>query len=193
MGYFHDDIKELTQGSRPGQVPRESYEVWECGGEYLRPTQIIAQSLRVPPNMTMHIVGDSTLKLYPRPSDIPGEKPKGKAVTITHRVNNDNYGIYSTGNISSGATIQEMTRGVRSMSDETLEGIDCTIVVCMFNAKEAITNLTYTEMSGMSVHVVMLCQELLRHRRAALIMVGRAELWNLGDEWDKMAQDKTFS
>ena len=62
------------------------------------------------------------------------------------------------------------------------------IVVYMLNAKEANTNLTYTEMSGMSVHVIMLCQELLRHKRAALIMGGRADLWNFGEEWDNMVQ-----
>ena len=92
--------------------------------------------------MTMHFAGDSTLKLYPRPSDTPGEKPK--AVTITHRVNNENYGIYCTENINSGATIQEMTRGLRAVSDETLAGIDCTIVACMFNANEANANTNLT-------------------------------------------------
>ena len=67
------------------------------------------------------------------------------------------------------------------------------IVVYMLNAKEANTNLTYTEMSGMSVHVIMLCQELLRHKRAALIMGGRADLYNFGVEWANMVQKKTFS
>ena len=187
-----DDLRELTQGSRPGQVPRESYDIWKCGGEHLRPTQTMAQSLRVPPRGTVHIVGDSTLKLYPRPSDMPGEKTKGKAVTITHRMSNDKHGIYCTGNNTSGATIQEMTRDLRLMTDETLAGVDCTIVVCMFSAKEANSQLTYTKMSGVSVHVIMLCQELLRHKRAALSMGGRADFWNFGDEWDNMVQ-KTFS
>ena len=60
------------------------------------------------------------------------------------------------------------------------------------NAKEANRHLTYTEMSGMSVHVIMLCQELLRHKRAALITGGRADLWELGDEWGNIVQ-KMFS
>ena len=63
------------------------------------------------------------------------------------------------------------------MTPEQIDAIDCTIVVCMINAKEGQKALTYTEMSGVGVHVVELCRKLLRHKSAAIILGGSADLW----------------
>ena len=160
--------------------------IGKSGRPVLRPSQIAAQALRVPPNGTIHIVSDSTLKVYPHHT-LPGGI-RAKAVTVSHKVRNDNYGITVTECIESGARIQDMIRHLRDMSDEKVGAFDCTIVVCMFNAKPSQQQLGYDEMSGMSSFVIELCNQLGRHKCAALIMGGSASLWRFSEEWDRMVQ-----
>ncbi len=93
-GELAGNLRLLVQGSRPGQVPRESYRRWQDAHGKLRRPQLLAQALRVSPTGTLHIVGDSTLKLYPIPHILGKNIEEGKAVTISHRVRDDKYGAW---------------------------------------------------------------------------------------------------
>ena len=81
-----------------------------------------------------------------------------------------------------------MITHLRDLSDERIATFDCTIVVCMFNAKQNQQQLDCSEMSGMSSLVIALGVQLGRHKRAALIMGGSAALWKFSEEWDRMVQ-----
>jgi hypothetical protein len=142
--------------------------------------------LRIPPNGTIHIISDSTLKLYPN-SSVPGGLG-GNTVTVTHRVRDANYGVRITEHVTSGARIQEMIVHLRSLTNDQVASFDCTILVCMFNAVNNQRQLDYAEASGMSSLVIELCALLNRHKRAAIIMGGSAALWQFSEEWDSMVQ-----
>ena len=169
----------LGQGSRPGQAPRESYRRWQDAHGQLRRPQLLAQALRVSPTGTLHIVGDFTLKLYPIPNSLG--KKEGTAVAISHRVRNDNYGIWVTEDISAGAAAQVMTRSLSRMDAATIDAIDVTVVVCMLNAKQGQQQLPFEEMSGIGVHLIELCRQLQRHKRAAIFLGGKARLWRFDE------------
>ena len=88
-------------------------------------------------------------------------------------------GMTVTEDIVSGATMHEITHGqLGAMTHEAIDAIDCTIVVCMINAKEGQQQLAFTEMSGIGVHVIELCRKLLRHKRGGIILGGSADLWS---------------
>ena len=112
----------------------------------------------------------------------------GRTVTVTHKVRDDNYGITVTEHIESGARIQDMILHLQNLSDEQIASFDCTIVVCMFNARANQRQLDCSEMSGMSSLVITLCALLGKHKRAAIIMGGSAALWQFSEEWDSMVQ-----
>ncbi len=117
------------------------------------------------------------------------EKLREKAVTITHRVRNDNWGVHVTESIVSGATVQDITRNqLGSMSKETIDAIDCIILVCMPNARQGQQAFDFKEMSGIGVHIIELCRQLLTHKRAAVILGGDAELWGFDEDWNAMVK-----
>ncbi len=107
---------------------------------------------------------------------------------LTHKVRDDNYGITVTEHIESGARIENMIFHLQTLSDEQIASFDCTIVVCMFNARANQRQLDCSEMSGMSSLVITLCALLGKHKRAAIIMGGSAALWQFSEEWDAMVQ-----
>jgi hypothetical protein len=112
----------------------------------------------------------------------------GRAVTVSHKVRNDNYGITVTEHIESGARIEDMILHLQSLTDEQIASFDCTVVVCMFNARLNQRQLDYSEVSGLGALVITLCALLGKHKRAAIIMGGSAALWQFSEDWDSMVQ-----
>ena len=149
---------------------------------------MLAKALRVPAYGSIHLVADSTLKLTPLINTVTGKRPRGKP-TITHVVRDNNYGMEVAEHIESGATLSDIShKFLGSMTKEQVDSKDCTIVVCMLNAPSGMRQLNDAEMSGMGAEMVGLCQRLLGHKRAAVIIGGNAELWSFSDLWDPMVQ-----
>ena len=85
--------------------------------------------------------------------------------------------------------MQDIThKQLGTMTPEVIDALDCTIVVCMINAKEGQQLLTFSEMSGIGVHVIELCRKLLRHKRGGIILGGSADLWSFDPAWDVMVK-----
>ena len=97
-----------------------------------------------------------------------------------------NWPSVVTANISCGAQLQDITRELSLLSEEFVEELDCAIVVCMLSAPPNHKMLTFAEMADIGSHVNALCAELSRHRRAAIIIGGAADVWKFPSEWDHM-------
>ena len=99
---------KLVHGVYPGQVPVVKASSWSATG-VLAGSQALGVALRVPPTVNLHLVSDSTLKMYPVRNPLTGAKATGKAVTVTHHVRNANWNTTVTESIVSGATLQDIT------------------------------------------------------------------------------------
>ena len=178
---------KLVHGAYPGQVPVVRATSW-VGTGTMTGSQALGVALRVPPTCAIHLASDSTLKMYPVGNPLTGEKVRGKAVTVSHLVRNANWNIDFTESIVSGATLQEISERLGTMSTSVIEALGCTIVVCMINAKSGQNRLSTEEVSGLGSHLIDLCHKLLKHKRDALIFGGSAELWGFDDNWDDMVR-----
>ena len=138
----------------------------------------MAIALRVPPNCAIHFASDSTLGFYP--------KSKGKRTPMDGTYRHHNWGQIVRSNIVCGAQLQDITSDLSRMSETVIESLDCTIVVCMLNAPPNQAMLTFEEMNGIGSHINDLCAQLLRHKRAAIIIGGSADLWRFPPQWDQM-------
>ncbi len=107
-------------------------------------------------------------------------------MAISHRVRDDNYGMWATRDIAAGAAVQDTTRSLSRMDAATIDAIDATVVVCMLNAKQDQQQLSFEEMSGIGVHLIELCRQLQRHKRAAIFLGGKARLWRFDEAWGNM-------
>ena len=152
----------------------------------------MARSLRVPPYGNVHLVADSTLKLTPPTNPETGRRPKNKP-TATHYVRDNNWGTELSEQISSGATLEDLSlRFLGVLTQEQIDSKDCTICVCMLNAPNGARQLISAGRSGMGAHVVELCQRLLLHKRAAIMLGGCAELCGFNDHWDPMVKTRIY-
>ena len=94
-----------------------------------------------------------------------------------------------TEHIESGATLHDIShRFLGPMTQEQIDAKDCTIVVCMLNAPNGARQFNLGEMSGTGEEMVTLCQRLLGHKRAAVIVGGDADLWSFDDTWNPMVK-----
>ena len=103
-----------------------------------------------------------------------------------YRHNNWNHNV--TSGIVCGAQLQDITNDLAKMSRETIESLDCTIVVCMLNAPPNREMLSFEEMNGIGIHINALCAQLQKHKRAAIIIGGAADLWRFPPQWDQMVE-----